>query len=301
MAYQFGDLILDDHYNGFANDTNTVLSTGSGDTGYGQPAISTVAASQVITATQWSTLLSKIQSLADHQGTSLNSITNPVAGDIISAFGTISSNITLVQQNRLSVNGFSADQVNTRSRTSHWFQKVTMLFTASFANTDSARFFFNAGGQLRYSFSRSGGTTSDKNTQWAGLCQSVGTFTLKAQQSTTSSNGVVTIMQDLIGWHDLTGTNQILFKQFEDTSPYTTNYIQISARKSNADIIFTIEFVDDAVDTTFEPWNLDHQTHDRVDGTLTTTQVVRPPFTTHLADVWGAPSVSSSESSTLYG
>lgn len=72
MAYQSGDIILDDHYNGFRNTVNNVWGTGSGDRGYGQTSVvAAVAAGATITATQWSTLLSRISSAASHQGTAL--------------------------------------------------------------------------------------------------------------------------------------------------------------------------------------------------------------------------------------
>jgi hypothetical protein len=59
MAYTTGDTILDDHYNDFATSVNAVWSTGSGDSGYGQTAVSSVSVGTTITATQWTTLLSK--------------------------------------------------------------------------------------------------------------------------------------------------------------------------------------------------------------------------------------------------
>ena len=50
MAYVTGDTILDDHYNGFANDNspnniNKIWGTGNGNYGYGQTnTVSTVSA-----------------------------------------------------------------------------------------------------------------------------------------------------------------------------------------------------------------------------------------------------------------
>ena len=80
MTYSAGNTILDDDYNGFKDDVNTMWSTGSGSNGYGQTAVSAVSAGSTITATQWATLLSRISSAASHQGTSITSITNPSAG-----------------------------------------------------------------------------------------------------------------------------------------------------------------------------------------------------------------------------
>ena len=85
MAYSAGDTILDDEYNTFATgnaagtgDTsaasiNTVLGVGTGDAGYGQAnVVAAVSAGSTITATQWTTLLARLNSIRQHQGSSIN-------------------------------------------------------------------------------------------------------------------------------------------------------------------------------------------------------------------------------------
>ena len=77
MAYQTGDSILDDHYNGFADDNspnniNKILGTGNGNYGYGQTnTISTVSAGDTVAASQWNTLLNRMIAIGDHQGTNM--------------------------------------------------------------------------------------------------------------------------------------------------------------------------------------------------------------------------------------
>ena len=104
MAYTSGDTILDDHYNDFATSVNAIWGTGSGDSGYGQgTTVSSVTTSTTITATQWTTLLARISSAASHQSSSITAISNPSAGNTISAFTALSTNIATITTNRLNV------------------------------------------------------------------------------------------------------------------------------------------------------------------------------------------------------
>jgi len=79
------------------------------------------------------------------------------------------------------------------------------------------------------------------------------------------------------------------FKQFEGTSPYTTNYIQVEFRTALTGTALDIQvtYQDDATDTSI-PASVDI-----VDGTLTTTYLERPPSTTNLTDTWGNPTFST--------
>ncbi|MAH07454.1 hypothetical protein CMI38_04360, partial [Candidatus Pacearchaeota archaeon] len=85
MSYAAGQTILDDEYNLFATgntagtgDTsvasiNTIWGQGTGDAGWGQSnTVAAVSAGSAITATQWTTLLARLNSIRQHQGTSIN-------------------------------------------------------------------------------------------------------------------------------------------------------------------------------------------------------------------------------------
>jgi hypothetical protein len=73
---------------------NGIWATGTGDSGYGEAALSTVAAAATITATQWATLNSKITSMASHQGTTITSRANPTTGDTIAILADLATDIT---------------------------------------------------------------------------------------------------------------------------------------------------------------------------------------------------------------
>jgi hypothetical protein len=303
MAYQAGDSILDDHYNGFVSDINAVWNTK-----YGQSALSTVSAGSTITATQWSTLLSRITSCANHQSSSITSITSPVAGNTINYHSALTGNISTINTNNrnAAANGTDITAGGAKSGTATWYTSSTVIHTITFSSSANAEEFFNAGGLIRVSTSRSGGTSNSKNTEWTDLCSSIGNVTISgglgnAVISGTTYSGTDKVggggnaptIADNTGYHDLTGSYISLFKQFADTSPYTSNYIEVSAYKSGATIYVKVYFVDAAADTLTAPDGADVSSFDKVDGTLTSTLVMRPPSTTYITNNWGTPSMSA--------
>jgi len=321
MAYSSGSVILDDDYNIFAtgnaagtgdNDTanlNTVLGTGTGDKGYGQSnTISAVSAGSTITATQWATLLSRMTSLAAHQGTSITAISNPSAGDTIEAYAALSSNITSIFNNRnnAAANGTDITANGTTTTSSTWDVRAVTTKTVTFADAASLRYFFNAGGHIRMSFSLTGGSDA-KSQEWADLLTKTGTIVVTGAAASKTINGETLTGTTKIGGsgtpdtlatgtgaEDYTGSNTVIYKQFADSSPYTTNYIQIQASVSGSVITFTVTLEDAATDTIAPDGSGSGNALDVVDGTLTMTTVVRPPSTANLnANTWGTPSMNA--------
>ena len=308
MAYSSGDLILDDHYNSFASDTNDVWGTGSGDYGYGQAnTVSSVSAGSTITATQWATLLSRIASAASHQGSSITTISGPSAGNTISAYTALSGNITTIGNNKNNANANGSDITSggAASYTSEWTGYSTATFTITFNSADAARYFFNAGGMFRISSSRSGGYSNAKNTEWTDLCGDVGAmcFTSGATATIagTSYNAGITKIGGggstpaltQIGYTGLTSAYQQTFTQYADTAPYTANFIKVEVKDNNSNVVTVkVTYTDAAADTMSDYYGA--QTHDIVNGTLSTTLVVRPPSTANISNTWGTPTISNS-------
>jgi len=319
MAYSSGSVILDDDYNIFAtgnaagtgdNDTanvNSVWGTGTGDKGYGQSSpISAVSAGSTITATQWSSLLTRCTTLSNHQGTTITSITNPSAGDTIEAYAALSTNVTNLYNNRLDAAASGTDITTNGSTTtsSTWDVSATTSKTVTFGSAEQLRFFFNAGGMIRMSFSLTGGS-DDKSQEWADLLTKTGTIVVTGSAASKTIDSVAYTGTTKIGGGgtadtlatgtgalDYTGSATEIFKQYADTAPYTANYIKIDASVSGAVITFAVTLQDDAVDT-IAPAAGTGDALDVVDGTLTMTTVVRPPSTTYLTSTWGTPSMNA--------
>jgi len=292
MAYTSGDTILATHYNSFVSDFNTNWGTGDGDQGYGQSTtLASVSAGDTVTATQWSTLLARETSAATHQGTSLTSITSPSAGDTISAFTALAANTALINTNRHNIDTSNyTDTTSSENGTGSWTTSTVHTFTLTFAGGDEARYYYNAGGSTRFTFSRAGGTSHTKNTEWANLATACGTQIFAVQGTTKSGgSGSVDTQATTIGYQDMSTSYQTLFRQFEGDSPYTASYILIEAKTNALDsdgngdnghiLTFRISWVDAAAD----------DFNDTVDGTVTDTITHRTPNLTALNNAsWSA-------------
>jgi len=314
MAYSTGSVILDDDYNIFATgnaagtgdnnvaNVNTVWGVGTGDKGYGQttlPVLSPVSAGATVTATQWATMLNRISSAASHQGSSITGISNPVAGDTISAYAALSANITTIFNNRLNAAASGSTSTTNTDRTTSWTSSVTFTQTITWSSADAARYFFNAGGRITLSWSRSGGSVNDQNTAITNLCTACGTLTFTAGTGTqtisggsftgttkTGGSGSPTIATTT-GWYDLTSSNVQVFTQSASSYyGYEGNSITVNLRNatSSTQLVVTSTIVKSGGLTT-------------VDGTLRAALSVIPPSTTYLTTAsWGTPTVSGSQS-----
>ena len=83
------------------NVLNTTWATGAASAGYGQTAEGNVTAGDVITAVKWANLVNKTASAASHQGSSITSVTAPVAGGTITYLSAIPTNLTTIYSNKL--------------------------------------------------------------------------------------------------------------------------------------------------------------------------------------------------------
>jgi len=212
MAYQTGDSILDTHYNGFATSVNAVWGTGTGVRGYGQTTtVSSVSDGTTISATQWTTLLGRIRSLSDHMGKDANitidTVTNPSAGDTIGAFSTISTDLgTLDTAAALATlgAGFGSATTNVLTVSGTFTGTITQTSTLTFAGGNEARYFFNAGGKVEVSWNISGGTSDSKYDNWVALATACGTYQIFANTSgKTGGSGSVNTNNTNYGYFDM--------------------------------------------------------------------------------------------------
>lgn len=312
MAYTAGNTILDDEYNifisGNANGTtnntnanvNTVYGPGSGGRGYGQSELSPVTAGTVISATQWATMLNTISTIANHQNSSITAITNPNAGDPIAVLSALSGNITTITNNRFNAaaNGTAITAGGVSQRTTAWNGTINTTQRITFSTANAMRYFFNAGGRITISYSRTGGSVENKNTGWSNLCTACGTINLTstgasktiggtAYTGTTKIGGTGTpsILLTGTGYAQLTGTFTNIFQQYDTTVQYTLNYLTLAAAAGTNYIDLRTTFQDDA----------NANTDENVDGTLSCTVTVHPPSTTYIANTWGTPTISTFE------
>jgi len=314
MTYSSGGLIEATDYNGFVSTTaganvNATWSTGTTSAGYGQTAISTVAAAGTVTATQWASLVNTISSIAAHQGTTVTARSAPTAGTLISILAAVNTDITNCYNNRgnAAANGTQfTGWTGTNSKTaatsgSPW--SITFTNTVTFASADAARYFFNAGGRIKIDVSKtSTGATGDP--EWNDLANTLcgdifitggaysQTIAGVVYTGTTKSGGTGTpnTLATTIGWFDLTGTPTIVYKQFADTAPYTANFIQHSLSATATTL--TITTLWSASDG--DPITGGTASVGATPGTAPTTITTYfPPSSTYLSASWGTPSIAA--------
>lgn len=259
MTYTAGSLIEATDYNGFIStgsaNVNGVWSTGSGDRGWGETAVSTVSSSSIISATEWATLVNRLSTMASQTGTTITSRTAPVAGNTIQILANVNTDITNITTNRgnavavgTQFTGWTGTSAKTGT-TSGVNSTIVFTHTVTFASANAARYFFNAGGQIKWQVGKSS-TGNLGDAEWndlAGtLCGSIfitgrvnnqtANIAGTSYTGTTKSGGTGTpnTLLTTTGWYQLTTSNQVIYKQFADTAPYTNNYIQIEAKTGNA-------------------------------------------------------------------
>jgi len=311
MTYSVGSTIVDDDYNIFAtgnaagtgdnsvNNINTIWGTGTGDKGYGQSTtLAAVSAGATVQATSWANLVARNASLASHQGTTITGISAPSAGDTVAVYSALSSNVTAVNTNRNNAAAEGSDGSVSSTSTAGWNNSSTLSKTFTFASANQLRYFFNAGGQIRISWSRSGGTASTQNTTWTNLLTACGTLVLTGAAASKTINGVAytgltkiggsgspTTLTTTEGAFALDGTPSLNFKQVP-SAPYGANEVEVSYSISGSVITIFTDLSDDYAPP-------DPASPDNVDGTLTQVSTIRQPSTTHISASWGTVSQNS--------
>ena len=161
MTYSSGGLIQASDFNGFVGSTtgsgatiNQIWTTGSNDCGYGQSAVSTVASSNIIYASDWASMINTLNNIKNHQSGSGSGISAPTAGSLISYSSSLSGAISGAYSNRLTKNSTgstgSAAWADTITNSGATPATLNMTRTFTFGNVDQARYFFNAGGKIGF-------------------------------------------------------------------------------------------------------------------------------------------------------
>ena len=107
MAYEAGGLISATDYNTLingGNKFNTTWSVGTGDAGYGQTAVTTKTAGDTVSATEWASVINKLNIVRTHQTGAGTGVAAVVSGDIVAYQLGVDDGIDLAYTNRLTFN-----------------------------------------------------------------------------------------------------------------------------------------------------------------------------------------------------
>ena len=300
MGYVAGQTILDDEYNTFVNSSsdpfgyNHFAGTGSGVYGLGQTHLATVGAGDTVTASHWNSLLTAMDNIVNHTNVSATARTQVTAGDTIAIKSAVETDLASLASaiaggstSATALDTSSAKQ--TSSASGAWSQSHVVEHSVTFANANTMRWFFNGGGKIRVLGDRTGngntgGDANTKDTNWTTLLAAVGNFDIGATVSTRSGSGETLTTNGLDnGFHDLGTSYTTLIKLTEATSPYTANYVEISAKINAAvgsavTITVKYELIDGAADNTYTSGNTSgvDATPDRVGVTRVRSFVISP-------------------------
>ena len=308
MAYSSGGLIEATDYNNRANTVNSIWGTGSGSNGYGQSTtLSTVSAAGTVAATNWATLVTRLDSIRNHQSGTTSGITGPSAGGVITYLSAIDTQLTTIQTNKFATNNIRGTAVPTGlgnpalTNSTTWTTSSTKEFSITFSSTDTIRYFFNAGGLITFYFTQAtGGTT--KSTDWntfytntigtiafgSNFCSRTGTG---GDQGSATPGGSPTLNTS-VGFHNLTASYQTLFAigSTSATADYGNNYMTIEAKVGGAlygtssNVLYFRCISYDAAADTF---------NDTITGANAVYVGYQPPETTYLSNVWSATAAAS--------
>lgn len=290
-------LIIASDYNTIQSKIATIMGSGSGTSGYGQ----TLASSQVgqydkITVNQWNNLRDDIVRCRQHQTGS--TIGSKAPGDAGYSAGldlpvpTVQSQVKedwrdayLDMAADCETNALTApppvsqatrsDLVGQQVRTVAWNGTIRQTVVITWSTADEARYFFNTGGQIEFTSSRSGGSAGLKNITWTTMLSNMGTIKLNYNNVTTTGTG--TVFSN--GFYEVGISDELIFEKDAPAGAYAPNKYYIYARVNSLSdrriLYLTIHWGDDSLAPPSYPdpgFGLD----ENVDGTLTSeVQVLR--------------------------
>ena len=327
MTYATGSLILASDYNTIVTAINNIWGVGgglSGSQGWGQSStIANVSNAAQITATQWSTLNSRITSIANHTGTAITSRTGPVFDELITIQANLITDINNCGSNRCNAvasgttvstwTGSAYQASNYPAVPANYAWAITFVDILSIgqpSSGNSERYFWNAGGLVKINMSKlSTGLDSDQD--WNDFIATLGTFYVSSGYpgqvvAGTTYNGFLrvggsgspTTYTTTGGWYNLTaGYPTEVFRIYNSASPYTGDFVAISLRRvaststTTGQLIVKVDWYSGARQLPGETTNIST-------GTPTTSPFstfgtapavvssVIPPSTTYITDTW---------------
>ena len=249
MGYVAGEKILDDEYNNFVNSSsspygyNHFAGTGALAYGLGQTEITTNVAGDKITATEWNTLFTGMDNIANHTNDTLTSTAARVAGDPIiiksALVADLASLAAEVAGGSTSATAVSAgSELQSSVASARWNDSHIVEHSITFSNNNDLRWFFNAGGTMRMDIARNangGSSATDKDDSMDEMITAIGNLDLKAQVSTRSGSGETVTTNGLaLGIFDGTTSYQTILKLTQSSGTYTSMYVDIQFKLNAA-------------------------------------------------------------------
>jgi len=214
-------------YNQLRTKIANILGNGFSDRGYGQTLVSLEAQEgSVISINQWKELTEDLSNTLIHQTGSIPSVPNFDSNTTItlSDLNQIETLVNTLDSNRFFI-GTGRSVISAKAVKSisiPWSQRAQAILTITFETSDRARHFFNSGGLIRFSSSRSGGTDTPQNGAWTNILNSAASVDFKAYNSLFA------------GFYNLNNQYKTVYQKNLST-PYSSNYYRIEATVNTND------------------------------------------------------------------
>ena len=279
MTSSVGGIIEAVDYNSIRNKVISVLGTGSSNFGYGQDSkiqSSSVSVGNTITALHWQNLRYDIYNCLVHINGSTPSVTTVATGEAVrygsgypnNAYDLLANNI-ISNRFALGTGQYVTESQGSIQKTDSWYSQVECEITCTFPTADEARYFFNSGGQIRISSSRTGGSSVSQNTAWSNVLTGAGTQAFGGNNPTTDITAV-----DGGNWYRCGNSYSSPYYTGTSSAPYSANLYRLYAKSNvsnnstgSANILYIrVLFTDAYFDPGPEP---SPPPGDLVDGTLT--------------------------------
>ena len=257
-----GDLITALRYNNLQSRINVIMGTGSGNSGYGQTLVSSqVAVGSNVDLVRVLNLRTDMIKARQHQTanneapggtgafplvTTADQITDAFAANLESQMTTIETNKLVLGAGGTLGNQYTdTTDANTSQRTASWNGLLTHNVTVAFGSQNAARFYFNSGGDIRFRVTLTGGTSdtgvNQIYTDWSNMFTTMGTITMNHNSTTRSGTAGTT---QAIGFFQLTGTNQEIFRRVGSGNYASNTYIVNARSDGTGNVFFNIQFND---------------------------------------------------------
>ena len=238
-------VIVQADYNSIRNKVVAVLGNGSGNSGYGQQSriVSTaVTEGTKVTINEWANLRFDIINAYKHINGSNPTTAVVSEGNTIRYTSSFTPDTGTLDVPQKQYDDWANDITNTRftiapsesgttavvtsSRTTAWVSQCECIIQFYWTNANDARYWFNSGGRIRISASRSGGVGTAQNTSWTSLLSAAGTQNFGGAFPNTS---LVTSPNDGTNWYRTSNAFQTFYTATA-TGAYTSNNYRLQAR-----------------------------------------------------------------------
>ncbi len=279
-------------YNAIQSKVANIVGTGSGNSGYGQTVLSSqVTTSNKLTVSDWARLKYDIINAYYHQtGTVPTALVDPAVGALVKANATTqpykqySSWADVIDTQKFDIGAgqfitrtqhpitsatWATETAwpNTTTGRSRWDTRIYSQINVYWNTANEARAFFNSGGEIRFTSTRTGGVGTPsylaQNNSWTSLLLGSGTQGFGGNRPTANTGTL-----DGTNFYRLNNGFQVWYTSTA-TNPYSTNTYRILARSPGvtdnssgtaSSIEFLVEWLDnhagsgggpDGVDGTF--------------------------------------------------